>query len=201
LLWSKSGFRYRRLEGRTVPCRTRLDDGGAQRYHELAEKTPFGMNSQIEPRTKTEAKRGHGDDHLMCRTSLWGAAGFIGCVYFAWVSFGHITRNEFDWPHDVWTAATYVVWIVLLGTLTIDTQCLRERVFFGTLLINFFVGLGLTLWKGIPTADVRGARLATGALWTLGAVVSLTTVGRAGKTKAEAASAGQDGRGGPSAVR
>jgi len=114
----------------------------------------------------------------MCRTSLWGAAGFLGCAYFAWVSFQRVAHNELTWPHDLWTAATYVVWIVLLGTLAIDTRCLRERFFFGILLINFLIGFGMTLWRTISQADVRTARLATGALWTLAAVASLTTVGR-----------------------
>jgi len=118
----------------------------------------------------------------MCSASVWGVAGFIGCAYFAWVSFRHIAQGEFEWPHDPWTAATYVVWIVLLGGLAFGTHCLRERVFFGVLLINFFIGLGLTLWRAIPADDVRAARIVTGALWTLGAGMSLTTVGRAGKT-------------------
>jgi hypothetical protein len=107
-------------------------------------------------------------------------AGFLGCAYFAWVSFGHVARNELSWPHDLWTAATYAVWIVLLGALAVDTRCLRERFFFGILLINFLVGLGLTLWRAIPQADVRTARLGTGALWALAAAASLTTVGRSG---------------------
>jgi hypothetical protein len=114
----------------------------------------------------------------MCRTSLWGIAGFLGCAYFAWISFSHVAHNTLDWPHDLWTAGTYLVWIVLLGALTIDTRCLRERFFFGILLVNFFVGFGLTLWRTIPQAEVRSARLGTGALWALAAVVSLTTAGR-----------------------
>jgi hypothetical protein len=114
----------------------------------------------------------------MCTTSLWGLAGFLGCAYFAWISFGHVARNELVWPHDAWTAVTYVVWIVLLGFLTIDTRCLRERFFFGILIVNFFVGFAVTVWRGIPTADVRAARLGTGALWALAAVASLATVGR-----------------------
>ena len=44
-------------------------------------------------------------------------AGFLGCAYFAWISFGHVSRNEYEWPHDAWTAATYVVWILLLAGL------------------------------------------------------------------------------------
>jgi len=120
----------------------------------------------------------------MCRTSLWGVAAFLGCAYFAWISFGHVTRNEFVWPHDFWTAATYLVWIVLLGfVLAYETRCPRGRLFFGLLLINFFIGLGLTLWRGAPASDVRTARLGTGALWAVAAVTSLTTVGQEKKSK------------------
>jgi hypothetical protein len=126
--------------------------------------------------TRSGAKRPQRSGHLMCRTPLWGVAGFLGCAYFAWISFARVARNEYEWPHDAWTAATYVVWILLLGALALDTRCLRERVFFGLLVINFVVGCGLTLWHGIPSADVRGARIGTGALWAVAALVSLTTL-------------------------
>jgi hypothetical protein len=116
----------------------------------------------------------------MCRTSMWGVAAFFGCGYFAWISFQHVMRNEFDWPHDSWTAITYFVWIALLGILASDTRCLRERLFFGLLMINFFIGFGLTLWSTVSTANVRMARLGTGVLWALAALASLSTVGRAG---------------------
>jgi hypothetical protein len=140
------------------------------------------MDSPVEEQgTKPEQKQDYGSGHLMCRASLWGVAGFLGCAYFAWISLARIAHNELEWPHDIWTAATYVVWIVLLGVLALDTRCLRERLFFGLLLINFFIGFSLTLWRTIPAGDVRTARLGTGALWALAAVVSLTTVGRAGK--------------------
>ena len=114
----------------------------------------------------------------MCRTSLWGVAGFLGCAYFAWISFSHVRRGEFDWPHDSWTAVTYVVWIILLTILVFDTSCLRERLFFGVLVINFFVGFALTLWATAPPADVRLARAGTGGLWALAALLSLMTIGR-----------------------
>jgi hypothetical protein len=129
--------------------------------------------------TKNGARRSYSSGHLMCRTPLWGMAGFLGCAYFAWISFGHVSRNEYEWPHDAWTAATYVVWILLLAGLAFDTRCLRERVFFGVLVANFVVGCGLTLWRTIPYADVRTARIATGALWAVAALVSLTTLGNA----------------------
>jgi len=141
------------------------------------------MDRQIEEVEKEESKRADRPAHLMCRTWLWGLAGFLGCAYFAWVSFAHITRNEYDWPHDAWTAATYLVWIVLLAVVARETRCVRERVFFGALVINFLIGFGLTLWRSVPTADVRPARLGTGALWALGALASLTTVGRSQKAE------------------
>jgi len=119
-----------------------------------------------------------GSSHLMCRTPLWGVAGFLGCAYFSWLSFNHVAREDYVWPHDAWTAATYVVWIVLLTALTVDTRCWRERLFFGVLVVNFLVGFGLTLWRTIPVADVRMARVGTGALWALAGVLSLTTIGR-----------------------
>ncbi len=134
------------------------------------------MDRQIENgKAKTEAKLSS-SGHLMCRTPLWGLAGFLGCAYFAWISFGHVTNNEYEWPHDLWTAATYIVWIVLLASLAFDTRCLRERVFFGLLVINFLAGCGLTLWSSVPPTDVRIARIVTGALWAVAGLVSLTTL-------------------------
>jgi hypothetical protein len=128
--------------------------------------------------TVTTQKKPYSSGHLMCRTPLWGLAGFAGCAYFAWVSFAHVLHNEYEWPHDYWTAGTYLVWIVLLAALAYDTRCLRERLFFGVLVVNFVVGCGLTLWRHIPDADVRSARIATGVLWALAALLSLTTLGK-----------------------
>jgi hypothetical protein len=138
------------------------------------------MDRQIEDAkaivgTKSPPRSGH----LMCRTPLWGVAGFLGCAYFAWISFVHVTQNEYQWPHDLWTTATYITWIVLLVGLALDTSCLRERLFFGLLVVNFVVGCGLTVWHNVPSADVRAARIGTGALWALAALVSLTTLGLA----------------------
>jgi hypothetical protein len=137
------------------------------------------MDRQIESAKVKAGAKPYRSSHLMCRTPLWGVAGFLGGSYFAWISYVHVARNEYDWPHDFWTAATYIVWIILLAGLALDTRCLRERVFFGVLVINFVVGCGLTLWHNIPSADVRAARLGTGVLWVLAALVSLTTLGGA----------------------
>jgi hypothetical protein len=138
------------------------------------------MDSPTESaKAKIGAKLPYRSGHLMCRTPLWGVAGFLGCAYFAWISFSHVTRHEYEWPHDAWTTATYIVWILLLAGLALDTRCLRERLFFGVLVVNFVVGCGLTLWRNVPPADVRTARIGTGALWGLAALMSLTTLGRA----------------------
>jgi hypothetical protein len=143
------------------------------------------MDRQIESANKNAAtKRGtkqssYSSGHLMCRTPLWGIAGFIGCAYFAWLSFAHVTQNEYEWPHDAWTGATYIVWILLLTALALDTRCLRERLFFGVLVVNFVIGCGLTLWSRVPSADVRSARIGTGTLWAVAALLSLTTLGSA----------------------
>ena len=101
------------------------------------------MDSPTESaKAKIGAKLPYRSGHLMCRTPLWGVAGFLGCAYFAWISFSHVTRHEYEWPHDAWTTATYIVWILLLAGLALDTRCLRERLFFGVLVVNFVVGAG-----------------------------------------------------------
>jgi hypothetical protein len=117
--------------------------------------------------------------HLMCRAPVWGVAGFLGCAYFAGISFLYISRNEYEWPHDYWTAATYIVWVLLLTWLVFDTPCVRERGFFGVLVVNFMIGCGLTLWRSVLSTDVRTARIVTGTLWGVAALVSLTTLGNA----------------------
>jgi len=114
----------------------------------------------------------------MCRTSLWGILGFLACAYFTWSAFAHVIRNSFYWPHDAWTAATYVVWVVLLTALMLDNHCWRERLFFGVLVLNFLIGFGLTVWRTVPDQTIRTARIGTGVLWALAGLVSLTTVGR-----------------------
>jgi len=146
---------------------------------ETKEAKASGSSSQTDSGTKIATRQSYSSGHLMCRTPLWGVAGFLGCAYFAWISFGHVTRNEYDWPHDLWTATTYIVWILLLAGLALDTRCLRERLFFSLLVVNFVVGCGLTLWHSAPSANVRTARIGTGTLWTLAALVSLTTLWKA----------------------
>jgi len=136
------------------------------------------MDRQIEDATPEIVTKppAYSSAHLMCSTPRWGVAGFLGCAYFAWISFSRAVANVHEWPHDYWTAATYIVWILLLAGLMLDTHCLRERLFFGVLVINFLVGCGVTVWRTIPPSDVRTARMATGTLWALAALLSLATL-------------------------
>ena len=117
--------------------------------------------------TAERRKKPYSSGHLMCRTSLSGLAGFVGCAYFTWISFAHVLHNEYEWPHDYWTAATYLVWIILLGALTFDTRCLREQVFFGVLVINFLAGCGLRCGAAFPlrTCAWRALELACSGHW------------------------------------
>ena len=109
------------------------------------------MDRPIEvPAAPRESKGAYKSGHLMCRATPWGIMGFLACAYFAWISFSHILRSEYDWPHDSWTAATYLVWIVVLVGLMLDTHCMRERLFFGVLVVNFVIGFVLTLWRTVP---------------------------------------------------
>lgn len=133
--------------------------------------------------SSSKAKRNRIHTHVMCRTSGWGIIGFLACSYFAWLSFNRVWHNQYDWPHDVWTAATYIVWILVLVGLMLDTRCWREQLFFGTVVTNFVVGFGLTVWRTIPTGYIRTARIGTGALWGLAALISLSTMGRSKATE------------------
>ena len=159
------------------------------------EKRRTEMDRQIEKAKARsggeEAKRRmaeqHPDrsDHLMCRTPLWGVAGFLGCAYFAWISFARVTRSNYDWPHDFWTAATYIVWILLLAGLALRHALSARARILRPARLNFVVGCGLTLWSNVPSADVRSARIGTGALWAAAALVSLTTLGSASEFTSE----------------
>ena len=136
-------------------------------------------NEKVKVKTETTsgAKRAYSSGHLMCRTPLWGVAGFLGCAYFAWISFSHVTRNEYDWPHDLWTAATYVVWILPARRPWRSTRAACASACFSVCWSSILSsGCGLTLWRNVPSADVRSARIGTGALWALAALVSLTTL-------------------------
>ena len=128
------------------------------------------MEAQVNPTTQT--KRGP-SAHLMCGMPLWGVAGFLVCAYLAYLSYSHIRRGEFEWPHDWWSIATYGVWVLLMLGLLSETRCWRERGFFGLVLANFVLGFGLATFKTASVQPVRELRMAATMLWSAAALVSL----------------------------
>lgn len=115
-------------------------------------------------------------EHFLCGTPLWGVMGAIVCVYFARLSYTHVTSGEFDWPHDAWTIATYAVWVLLMAGLASEVRCWRERTLFGLILANFAMGFAVTVWARATASDVRNLRIASSVVWGLAAVASLSTV-------------------------
>src|SRR5207253_11117553 len=87
-------------------------------------------NAKVEAGKKTGTKQpsSYRSGHLMCRTPLWGVAGFLGCAYLAWGSFSRVTRGNYDWPHDFRTAAPYILWLPLLTCPAAVTCFLPEPV-------------------------------------------------------------------------
>ena len=125
------------------------------------------------PRTKAA--------HLMCGQPIWGIAGVLSCSYLAYLSWSHVHREEFDWPHDVWSMVTYAVWVLLMAGLMSETRCLRERVFFALVLANFTLGFVLAIWEAAPLEAVRGVRIISSGLWGLAALVSVVVAFSSGQ--------------------
>lgn len=115
-------------------------------------------------------------EHLMCGTRPWGVVAAVACLYFARLSYSHVVSGEFDWPHDYWTMATYLVWVLLMAGLVFEVRCWRERTFFALLFANFAMGFFVAAWTRATPNDVRNLRLASAVVWGLAALASLTTV-------------------------
>ena len=114
--------------------------------------------------------------HQMCGNALWGVAGAAVSAYFSYLSYSHISSEDYSLPHTWWTVLTYAVWIVLIVGLFTETGCWRERIFFGIVLITFLLGFGFSAWSVAPESAVRQFRVAATALWALAAAFSLTTL-------------------------
>src|SRR5437660_12495084 len=87
-------------------------------------------NAKVEAGKKTGTKQpsSYRSGHLMCRTPLWGVAGFLGCASFAWVSFSRVSRGNYGWPHEFWTAAPRIVLSLVVAGLGVVARCLPQRV-------------------------------------------------------------------------
>jgi len=120
---------------------------------------------QISPRQKPA--------HLVCGMPLWGVTGTLVCSYLAWLSYSHVRSGQFDWPHDGWSIASYGVWVLLMAGLISETRCLRERMFFALVMINFAMGFTLASWDKAALSTVREMRVITSMSWALAALISL----------------------------
>ena len=128
--------------------------------------------------------------HLMCGQPIWGIAGVLSCSSLAYLSWGHVRREEFDWPHDSWSIVTYAVWILLMRGLLSETRCWRERIFFALVLTNFVLGFVLAIWNTVPNSAVREVRIISAALWALAAAVSLIVTFSSGSSTTATKKAG-----------
>jgi hypothetical protein len=113
--------------------------------------------------------------HLMCGTPFWGIAGAAAAVYFAYLSYSHLSNADYSLSHTWWTTLTYAVWTVVIGGLLTETLCWRERIFFSLMLLIVLLSLVFSAWSGAPEHAVRELRMASTALWALAALASFTT--------------------------
>jgi len=138
------------------------------------------VEEQVTPTTKVPRAKAA---HLMCGMPIWGITAALGCTYLAYLSYGHVRRAEFDWPHDTWFIVTYAVWVLLMGGLMSETRCLRERIFFALVLVNFTLGFVLAIWSAAPLEAVRGVRIISSGLWGLAALVSVVVTFSSGQPR------------------
>ena len=73
----------------------------------------------------------------------------------------------------MWAVATWLVWILLLAGLFLETRCRRERILLLLLLANCLLGLVGSTWT---LENVRWTRELSLALWLMAAIVSLSTI-------------------------
>ena len=108
----------------------------------------------------------------MCGKPLWGIAGLASCSYFAYLSYSHVRRAEFEWPHDWGSILAYAVWVLLMAALASETGCWFERAFFALVMANFALGFVLAVWDNAPYQRVRDLRFVSIWTWALAALVS-----------------------------
>jgi len=106
----------------------------------------------------------------------------VACGYFAYLSYAHVRRGEFDWPHDAWSIVTYAVWVLLMAGLLSETRCWRERIFFALVLANFTLGFALAVWQKASVDVVRDVRVVSAGLWGTTALVSVVVTFSSGRT-------------------
>lgn len=114
--------------------------------------------------------------HLMCGIPFWGIAAAAACAYFAYSAFSQLREGDFYWQHGSWTLITWIIWILLIAGLQVETRCWRERIFFGLLLLNFLLGFALAAWTTASASMIRHGRQVSLVLWVLSGLASFSTV-------------------------
>lgn len=114
--------------------------------------------------------------HLICGSWFRGVAVTAVCAYFAYRSYAALRDEDFLWEHELWSIATWVVWILLLGGLFLETRCRRERILAVVLLANCLVGLISSASTSLAFVSAQGTRELSLALWLMAALVSLSTI-------------------------
>jgi len=131
----------------------------------------------MEEPVKSEEKASRTESaHLMCGIPFWGIAAAAACAYFAYSAFAQLREGDFYWQHGSWTLITWIIWILLIAGLLLETRCWRERTFFGLLLLNFLLGFVLAAWTTASISILRHGRQVSLVLWVLSALASLSTV-------------------------
>lgn len=110
--------------------------------------------------------------HLMCGSKLWPLVGVVCCGLFAKVAASRV-HGAWAWSHDPWDVATHLIWILFMVGLITETQCWKERVFFGLVLANFAFAFSMGIWKSASEAVVHETRLISAAAWGAAALLSL----------------------------
>ena len=110
--------------------------------------------------------------HLICRTG-WGFLASAACAYFAYASYVDLRDGNFIWGQHSWNIVTWAVWTILIGALITEVRCHRERILFTILLLVSVLGLAFSLWERATFPALRGARIASLALWLLATAAAL----------------------------
>ena len=98
------------------------------------------------------------------------------CAFLAHSAFVGLRDGDFDFAGGWWMVLTWAVWVVFAAGLISETRCWREGLFFVLLLIALVIGLVFSAWTTARPATIRHAREVSVALWSLAALVSLTTI-------------------------
>ncbi len=113
--------------------------------------------------------------HLICRSG-WALVLTCVCAFFAYRTFASIRVHDYELPHNWWDVLTWAVWALLSFGLVSEVRCWRERVLFGSLLVQFLIGCVFSVWASAPSELVALARQVSLALWCLSVLLAFSAL-------------------------